>query len=80
MLRLMDNLVSTYCSQGRTAEAEALQEELLENQRCILGLDHPHTLTSMNNLTLMYKDHGWMAEVLEKNEWILGRIISTRIL
>ncbi len=37
-------------SQGRLAEAEPYLREALDGHRRVLGEEHPHTLTSMNNL------------------------------
>ena len=40
----------------------------------ILGVDHPHTLTSMANLALTYKKQGWTNEACELNEEVLKKI------
>ena len=40
-LATMDNLAITYLDQGRTGEAPALQEQVLEKSRRILGDEHP---------------------------------------
>jgi hypothetical protein len=57
------NLASMYGAQGKTGEAAALGEEVLEKHRRILGAQHPDTLTSMNNLALTYSTHGKTGEV-----------------
>ena len=44
-LTSMANLAATYSDQGRTGEAAALQEEVLQKFRRILGEEHPDTLT-----------------------------------
>src|SRR5437762_5447942 len=49
---------STYQDQRRTEDAMALLEEVLEKRRKILGVEHPDTLTSMNNLASTYRDQG----------------------
>jgi hypothetical protein len=49
-LRSMNNLASTYRDLGRTKDAAALQEKVLEARGRILGDEHPDTLRSMNNL------------------------------
>ena len=54
----MDNLASTYSSQGRWKEAEELEVQVVETRKNVLGLQHPDTLTSMNNLTSIYRDQG----------------------
>jgi hypothetical protein len=52
---------------GEYSRAEMLAESAVEARRCILGFDHPHTLTSMANLAATYRDQGrWEeAEKLE---------------
>jgi hypothetical protein len=61
------------------AEAAALEEEVLEKRREILGVEHPDTLTLMGNLASTYWAQGKMAEaaaleeeVLEKHKQIPG--------
>jgi Tetratricopeptide repeat len=39
-----------------------MREEVLAKSRAILGDDHPHTLTSMHNLALMYRQQGKLTE------------------
>ncbi|KAH7124548.1 hypothetical protein EDB81DRAFT_872342 [Dactylonectria macrodidyma] len=51
-LTSMDNLASTYWSQGRWKEAEELQVQVMEVTKNILGEEHPDTLTSINNLAM----------------------------
>jgi hypothetical protein len=63
-LTSMNNLAVTYGDQGRTAEAAALKEEVLEKRRRILGAEHPDTLTSMTNLANTYRDQGRTAEAV----------------
>ena len=41
MLTTMGNLAETYRVQGKTEVAEAVNEEVLENRRWILGDDQP---------------------------------------
>jgi hypothetical protein len=67
-VRSMGNLASTYRDQGRTGEAAALQEEVMEKHRQILGAEHPNTLTSMNNLALTYRDQGKTGEAAALQE------------
>ena len=46
----MNNLASIFRAQGRTEEAAALEENVLEKRRQILGAKNPDTLTSTGNL------------------------------
>ena len=50
----MNNLASVYDDQGKYAQAEALDSQTLEIQRRVLGPEHPDTLSSMNNLAIVY--------------------------
>jgi len=71
MLISMNNLAVTYQSQGRTGEAAALQEEVLEKCRQILGAEHLDTLKSMNNLALTYQAQGRTREAVALEEKVL---------
>ena len=62
-LSSMGNLANTHWDQGRTGEAAALREEVLEKRSRIPGAEHPDTLTSMSDLTNTYLDQGRMGEV-----------------
>ena len=53
-LNSMNNLAVTYGALGRTKDAVALQEKVLEARERILGGEHPHMLRSMNNLAVTY--------------------------
>jgi hypothetical protein len=64
-LTSMDNLALTYCEQGRLDEAEELNLEVMEKRRKILGADHPDTLTSMNNLSFIWKAMGEQTQALK---------------
>ena len=44
--------------QGKYAEAGALAEQLLAAKERVLGLEHPSTLISVNNLAVLYKEQG----------------------
>ncbi|CAE6408331.1 unnamed protein product [Rhizoctonia solani] len=50
----MNNLAITYRRLGRLEEARALQVEVLDARKQVLGDRHPHTLNSMNNLAQTY--------------------------
>jgi hypothetical protein len=45
----MNELASTLYAQGDLGGARKLEEQVLEASRRVLGEDHPHTLTAMNN-------------------------------
>jgi Flp pilus assembly protein TadD len=67
-LTSMGNLAITYWAQGRTAEAAALQEEVLEKQKRLLGEEHPDTLKSMGNLAITYRAQGRTTEAATLQE------------
>ena len=50
ILPIMNNLAFAYQFQGRLEEAEALLFELFEENRSIMGEEHPQTLQLMGNL------------------------------
>jgi hypothetical protein len=73
------NLAAFLSEQGKYAEAEVMQRELLAVQKRVLGPEHPHTLTSANNLATSLSKQGKYAEAehllqatLESFERILG--------
>ena len=72
-LTTMGNLASTYGQQGRTGEAAALAEEVLQKRRRILGDDHPDTLTAMGNLALTYWQQGRTGEAAALEEEVLQK-------
>jgi hypothetical protein len=72
-LTTMDSLASTYWLQGRTAEAAALQELVLEKRRRIQGDDHPAALATMGNLALSYGARGKTAEAAALQEQVLEK-------
>jgi hypothetical protein len=49
----MNGLAVTLRSQGDLTDARRLQERVLEARIRVLGEEHPATLTSMGNLTLL---------------------------
>ncbi len=61
-LTSMANLALTYWSQGRWAEAEKLEVEVMETRKTKLGADHPDTLMSMANLAARYSYQGLQDE------------------
>lgn len=54
----MINLAYIYWAQGRWEKAEDLEAQALESQKQFLGLDHPDTLVSMNNLARTWELSG----------------------
>mmetsp|Transcript_11498 Transcript_11498/g.14396 ORF Transcript_11498/g.14396 Transcript_11498/m.14396 type:complete len:93 (-) Transcript_11498:29-307(-) len=53
----MSNLASMYCRQGKYDKAEKLYKKCFQLQKDTFGPTHPQTLTSMNNLALLYKKY-----------------------
>ncbi len=74
----LSNLAVTYWHQGQWTDAEALEVQVLEARKKILGQEHPFTLTSMNNLASTYCHHGrWTeAEVLQ----VQGQEVRKKVL
>ena len=70
-LTAMNNLAVTYRALGRTKEAAALQEKVLEVWSRTLGEEHPETLLSMNNLAETYHALGWTKEAASLREKVL---------
>ena len=67
-----------YLSAGRITEAIALYEKVITDRTRILGQDHPHTLTSRNNLAGAYREAGRITEAIALLEQVLTD--RTRIL
>jgi tetratricopeptide (TPR) repeat protein len=51
-------LAGLYDSQGKYKEAEPLYQQALALRQKLLGDDHPHVATSLNNLAGLYKSQG----------------------
>jgi hypothetical protein len=66
-LDLVRKCALTLDSDGRYKEAEALQVQVMQMRKRVLGDEHPDTLTSMGNLASTYRNQGrWQeAEELE---------------
>ncbi|KAJ7753215.1 hypothetical protein B0H16DRAFT_1690854 [Mycena metata] len=71
--------VMTFWEGGRYDQAAKLQEEVLEDQKQLLGDSHPDTLFSMGNLAISYSGLGehqrakeLQVVVLEKQKQLLG--------
>jgi hypothetical protein len=54
----MNTLAVLYYSQAKYAQAEEFASETLQIRRRVLGLDHPDTLRSRNNLANTYQEQG----------------------
>ena len=54
--------VEHFYLRGRWREAEPLAVRAMQVRERVLGLEHPSTLTSVNNLALLYKSQGRYAE------------------
>ena len=66
-----DAIANAYVSAGRLSDAIPLFEQLLTDYIRILGEDHPHTLTSRNNLADAYLDAGRLSEAISLYEQVL---------
>ena len=83
-LSSMTQLARTYWRQGQRGDtedlelqeqwkkAEELEEYVMETKKRVLGAEHPDTLISMNNLGMIFLDHGRCKELkgLEKQAWL----------
>ena len=56
------NLANAYSDQGKYAEAEVLERELLATRKRMLGEEHPNTLCTAGNLANSYSSQGKYAE------------------
>ena len=66
-------------SQGKYKEAEAIHQRALKGREKVLGLEHPHTLTSVSNLVSVLESQGKYKEAeamqqraLKGGERVLG--------
>jgi tetratricopeptide (TPR) repeat protein len=74
----MDNLATVLDDQGKYEEAEEMSRQALGLKEKVLGKEHPSTLTSMNNLALVYRNGGRWDEA-EKLEMEMRLRARTRI-
>ena len=58
-------MAGTRLSQEQYAEAESLFAQLLEDRRRVLGSDHRNTLSTMNDLSIVWKCQGRFDEAIE---------------
>jgi serine/threonine protein kinase/tetratricopeptide (TPR) repeat protein len=56
------NLAAVFDLEGKYAEAEALDSQILQIRRRVLGPEHPDTLTSMMSLAFVYYEEGKYAQ------------------
>jgi hypothetical protein len=59
------NLAASLSHQGKHAEAERIEREVLGARRRVLGEEHPSTLMSANNLAMSLADQRKDAEAEE---------------
>jgi len=64
----MNNLAATYVDLGRTKEAAALHEKVLDASMRTLGEEHPDTLSSIYNLSVTYWRSDLYNEAIEVYE------------
>ena len=55
-LTSLDAIAATYHDLGLYKEALALHEQVYEQRKCMLGAEHPDTLSAMNNLAATYSE------------------------
>jgi hypothetical protein len=72
------NLAVSLGAQGKHAEAEKMERELLDLQRRVLGLEHPHTLATMGNLARSMGGLGKHAEAAQMQRELLD--VKRRVL
>jgi len=68
-----ESLAVTYSDKGQVTEAKAMLEELSAERQRRLGIDHPDTLHSMNNLAWTYVREGSFREAEKMLREILTR-------
>ena len=70
----MGNLASTYRNQGRWEEAEELEVQVMETSSRVLGLQHSHMLTSMNNLAWKF----WSLDLKKDAIQLMSEVVQSR--
>ena len=71
-LAAASNLANSLDSQGKHAEAEEMQREVLAVRKRVLGAEHPDTLTTASNLASSLSDQGRHAEAEEMEREVLA--------
>jgi len=79
MASLLHKLSGMFLFQGRWDNAEEYLLEAVDSRQRVLGEEHPHTLTSKNNLAATYSNQGrWkeaeslQVQVMETRQRVLG--------
>ena len=55
--------------QGKYAEAEKMEREVLAERQRVMGAEHPDTLTAADNLADSLKRQGKYAEADQRRTW-----------
>ena len=71
VLGIRNMLASCYGEVGRNEDSIELLEEILEQQKELLGEDHPSCLETANNLAVGYSKSGNREQAAEQQEFIL---------
>jgi hypothetical protein len=77
-LAAANNLASSLRGQGKYAEAEQMEREILDVRRRVLGPEHPHTLKKMSNLGCSLHGQGKHAEAEQMQRELLD--VQRRVL
>jgi tetratricopeptide (TPR) repeat protein len=72
------NLALSLSGQGKYADAERIEREVLRVRRRVLGTEHPNTLVTAGNLALSLTNQGKYKEAEEIQREVLG--VETRVL
>jgi MinD-like ATPase involved in chromosome partitioning or flagellar assembly/tetratricopeptide (TPR) repeat protein len=72
LLRVRFNLANILRDQAKFGEARASDEHVLQEQRDLLGEDHPHTLMTAGSLAADLKALGRYQEALDRDEVTYG--------
>jgi len=67
---VISSLARTLCDQGKLEEAAAMQREVLEKRRQILGEEHPDTLMATNKLAIILSTQDQLEAVATRNAFI----------
>jgi len=66
----MHNLAKTYCEQRRFKLAASMGEEAWLKRKQILGAHHPHTLSTLDDLAIIYwRQRRWLKAIKTREEW-----------
>ncbi|GAB1311931.1 hypothetical protein MFIFM68171_02141 [Madurella fahalii] len=70
----MANMASAYSDQSRQKEVEALEVQVMVTRKRVLGEEHPDTLASIVNLTLLRRGTAALQNRNELNSGVLVRL------